>query len=130
MALTPHQFGPNHVRFLNRIFKGIPNFAAVTDRWRSLGKAPDGEYFLDVKSAEFPANEPVRLWIKTVKKKGTETVAYELDCKGRLINGMSSITYDTNGKVVNSSDVSSGWQRVVPDSIGEQLLNGACSSIR
>src|SRR5579862_1310832 len=47
-----------------RIFKGIPEFAESTDRWRSLGKAPDGEYFLDVKSVEFPASGPVRLWIK------------------------------------------------------------------
>lgn len=124
--LKAGDFGRGVLDF-KRIFRGIPNFAASTDRWRSLGKAADGEYFLDVKSAEFAANEPVRFWIKTIKKKGTENVAYEMDCKGRRLSSTSSITYDASGNVVSSSDVSSGWQRVVPDSIGEQLLNGACS---
>jgi hypothetical protein len=115
----------------NRIFKGIPNFADSTDRWRALGRSTDGEdYYLDVKSVEFSANEPIRLWIKTVGKKETETLAYEMDCKGRRMNTTSIVVYDPKGKVVNSSDVGSGWQRIVPDTIGEQLYNGACSTGR
>jgi hypothetical protein len=26
--------------------------------------------------------------------------------------------------------VSSGWQRIIPDTIGEQLYNGACGTVR
>jgi tetratricopeptide (TPR) repeat protein len=41
---------------LRRIFRGIPNFADSTDRWRALGRTADQEdYFLDAKSAEFPS---------------------------------------------------------------------------
>jgi len=38
------------------------------------------------------------------------------------------VTYDSNGTVVNTSELSGGWQSIIPDSIGEQLYNGACSS--
>jgi tetratricopeptide (TPR) repeat protein len=113
-----------------RIFKGIPNFADSTDRWRLLGRSADGEeYYLDVKSADF-SREGVRLWIKTVGKKETQTIAYEMDCKMKRINNTSSITYDSRGKVMSSSEMGGEWQRIIPDTIGEQLYNGACSAIR
>ena len=114
-----------------RIFKGIPNFADSTDRWRALGRTADHEdYFLDAKSAEFPSDGPAHLWVKTVGTKETQIVEYELDCKTRRMNGASTVTYDSNGKVLSSPEVSSGWQRVIPDTIGEQIYNGACGSAR
>jgi hypothetical protein len=57
-------------------------------------------------------------------------VEYELDCKARRINGASTVTYDSKGNVLSSSEVSSGWQRVIPDTIGEHIYNGACGSVR
>jgi len=112
---------------INRIVKGMPNFADSTDRWRVLGKNADGEtYYLDAKSAEFPATDPVRFWIKTAGKKRTQTAAYEIDCRGRRLSIGSEVTYDQDNKVVNTSELSGGWQGVVPDTIGEQLYNGAC----
>jgi tetratricopeptide (TPR) repeat protein len=116
----------------NRIFKGIPNFANSTDRWRMLSKADDKDYYLDVKSAEFSSDGPARFWIKTIntnQKKETRT-EYEVDCKARRLSSTSMVEYDPRGKVVNSSDVGSGWQRIVPDTIGEQLYNGVCSQTR
>ena len=112
-----------------RIFKGIPNFAQSTDRWRSLGRSTVGDdYYLDVKSVEFStAGRPVLLWIKTTGKKETQTVGYEIDCKARRMNNTSSVAYDSNGKVSGSSDLSGEWQQIVPDTVGEQLYIGACS---
>ena len=112
-----------------RIFKGIPNFADSTDRWRTLGRTADQEdYFLDVKSTEFPKDGPVRIWLKFVGKKETQVVENELDCKTRRMNRASIATYDSNGTVLTSSEVSSGWQRIIPDTIGEQLYYGACGN--
>ena len=114
-----------------RIFKGVPSMADSTDRWRLLGGTSNGDkYFLDTKSAEFSAIAPVHFWIKTVGKKETTTVAYEIDCKGRRISTTSGVTYDPNGKVLNTSEIGSGWQVIIPDTIGEQFYNGACSSSR
>jgi len=115
----------------NRIFNGIPNFAASTDRWRSLGRSNNGdEYYLDVKTVEFPVGEPVRLWIKTVRSQETETVAYDVNCRTKRMSTNSVIDYDANGKILKRSDVSSEWQQIVPDTIGEQFYNGACSTAR
>jgi len=114
-----------------RIFRGIPNFADSTDRWRALGRTADQkDYFLDVKSAEFPSDGPVRIWMKFVGKNETQTVENELDCKARRMNRTSLVTYDSDGTVLTSSEMSSGWQQIVPDTIGEQLYNGACRSAR
>ncbi len=112
-----------------RIFKGIPTFSDSTDRWRTLGRTADQEdYFLDVKSTEFPKDGPVRIWLKFVGKKETQVVENELDCKTRRMNRASIATYDSNGTVLTSSEVSSGWQRIIPDTIGEQLYYGACGN--
>jgi tetratricopeptide (TPR) repeat protein len=114
-----------------RIFKGIPNFADSTDRWRMLGRTTDQEdYFLDAQTAEFPNDGPVRLWVKMMGKKETQTVEYELDCKTRRMNGASTVKYDSNGKVLTRSELSGGWQRVIPDTIGEQIYKGACVTVR
>jgi len=112
----------------NRIFRGIPDMAEATDRWRPLGTSADGEqFYLDVKSFESGTNGPVRLWIKTVGKKETDTLAYEMDCKAARMNNTATTAYDSSGKLVKTSEASSGWQRIIPDTIGEKLFNGACS---
>lgn len=113
----------------NRIFKGIPNFADSTDRWRLLGRGADGEkYYMDVKSAQVSGGDSGHLWVKTIGKKETQTVAYEIDCKGRLLNSGSEAAYDPSGKLLRSSDLDGRWQQIVPDTIGEQLYSGTCSS--
>lgn len=122
---------PHGVLDFQRIFKGIPNFAESTDRWRMLGtNAVGGKYYLDVKSVEFLVGGLVRLWIKTMGKKQRQIVAYEMDCKTSRINDTSTVVYDFNDKVVSTSESNSGWQRIIPDTIGEQLYNGSCSTVR
>jgi len=109
----------------------MPNFASSTDRWRSVGTGADGdEYYLDVKSAEFPNGGVVSLWIKTKEKKVTKTLAFEINCQSRQLNQTSATTYDAAGKVLMSSDVATGWQTIIPDTVGEQLYLGACAPHR
>src|ERR1035437_722925 len=116
----------------NRIVRAIPIFASGLERWRRLGSSPGGEqHYIDVKTAEFTNSAPSRLWLKTVKKDESYTVqAYELDCKGGRINATSTVLYSPNDEVVNSSEISGGWQRIVPETLGEQLYNGMCSGVR
>jgi tetratricopeptide (TPR) repeat protein len=115
-----------------RIFKGLPKFADTVERWRKLGFASGGEqHYVDVKSMEVDSNGAARLWVKTLSKKlpkATYTVqAYEVDCKGRRLNLVSFVLYDSSDHVVSSSDVPTGWRPIVPDSMGERLYNGMCS---
>jgi hypothetical protein len=115
-----------------RIFNAAPDDANATERWRLVGTSADGEeLYLDVRTAEFANNEHARLWLKTVSKAPTHTVeAYEVECKLRRINRTAFVVYDANDKVLRSSDTSSGWQGIVPESMGERLYNGVCSVSR
>ena len=116
----------------NRIFKGIPNFAGTVGRWRLLGASPNGqENYVDVKSVEFADNGPARLWLKTVNKNKSYTAqSYDLDCKTRRLNLTSTVVYNKDDEIVSSSDLSGGWQRIIPETRGEQLFNGMCSASR
>jgi tetratricopeptide (TPR) repeat protein len=116
------------VNDFNRIYRGIPSAAESLDRWRSLGATSDGdEFYVDIKTIEFAASGTARLWMKTIGKKSTHTVdAYEIDCKVKHLNHTSSVVYATNGNVLSSSGESSGWQQIIPETIGEQLYNGVC----
>lgn len=94
-----------------------------------MGKGADGEtYYLDAKSAEFSEGNSAHIWIKTVGEKETRAIAYEIDCKGRRLSSGTEASYDPSGKLVRSSDLGGGWQQIVPDTIGEKLYSGACSS--
>jgi tetratricopeptide (TPR) repeat protein len=119
------------IQDFQRIFAGIPNFANSVERWRPIGNFGHGDrYFLDVKSSNVSAKNSTRLWIKDVGPKQSVVIAFEMNCSGRQINQMSSITYDLNDKVLNTSDYPSGWADVAPDTLGEQLWSGVCSSSR
>ena len=114
----------------NRVFKGIPIFADTVDRWRLLGSSLGEKYYIDVKTLEFSKSEPERLWLKTVNENETYTVqSYEIDCSGRRVSITSTVLYSANDDVVSTSE-SDKWQRVVPDSRGEQLYTGMCSGDR
>lgn len=119
------------VNDFNRILRAIPLFATGLGRWRSVGSSREGEqYYIDVKTVEFSHTDPARLWLKTVNKDETNTVqSYEIDCKARRLNVTSTILYGPADEVVSSSESSTGWQRIVPETQGEQLYNGMCSGV-
>jgi tetratricopeptide (TPR) repeat protein len=117
------------IQDFQRIFVGIPNFANSVERWRPIGNFGHGDrYFLDVKSSDVSTTTSTRLWIKDVSSKQSIVIAFEMNCSGRQINQMSSITYGLNEQVLKSSDYPSGWTSVAPDTLGEQLWSGACST--
>jgi tetratricopeptide (TPR) repeat protein len=108
----------------HRAVSGTDNDGRFIERWRSLSIAGKEEQFLDMKSMTFGMNPS--LWIKTSKAKGDEVQSLEFDCTNRSIRTLSFITYDENGKVISSSDGDRVFRRVIPDTVGEQLLTGAC----
>lgn len=125
--LQAHDFRRGALDFV-RIFDGIPNWANTVDRWRLLGNARDGEqYYLDVKSFQATTNGPIALWIKNISAKKTYTInSYDIDCHVRKINQTSTAAYDAKGIEINASELESGWQRIIPDTIGEHLFDGSC----
>lgn len=104
----------------------------VIDRWHLASKGPNGELYLDSQTAEFPGTDSARFWLKEVDTrkaaKGTYTVEqYAVDCRMKRINVLTFLKYNADGgNAIASSDVESGWQSIVPDTLGEQLYVGMC----
>ena len=117
------------VNDFQRIYRGIPAFASSVDRWRSLDFSHGSNaYFLDVKGSVLDSTVK-KVWLKHSEKTGYQVLSFELRCSSREMRKVSEARYNTQDDLLGSpmSDPDS-WRGVVPDSIGEKLLDGVCSS--
>ena len=132
------------ILFISILFIGNSSFA---QDWTFVGADRDGNKWY-VKSSyvskdEFTNNDIFKIWTKkevlkeTIKKNGktlTYSNAKELqlifaDCTERRIKFVSSIVYSAQGKVLNNwslEDYEQEWKDVIPDSMGEAMLNKIC----
>ncbi len=95
------------------------------------------------KEGFYEAGDQIKIWIKremkktTIKKNGKSLVYTNVkelqllvaDCSDRKIKLISSSTYDSNGKAIHSwtlQDYEQEWIDVVPDSMGEVMLDKIC----
>ncbi|WP_373320986.1 surface-adhesin E family protein [Paraburkholderia flagellata] len=110
---------------------------AHASNWMQVTAGGDGVEYLDSQSI-VKSGGRVKVWTKYVFKQphfvGEETklTAYEVthleyDCKERTVWSSSSTRYDDEGSVIRSIDgIPSMRTDVVPDSIGETVLNAVC----
>jgi tetratricopeptide (TPR) repeat protein len=117
------------VNDFQRIYRGIPAFADSVERWRPLDQshAPIS-YLLDVKGSVLSGSLR-RVWVKRTEKSGYQVISFEFNCDAREMRTLSEARYNAQDSLLGSpiSDPGS-WRGVVPDTIGERLLNGVCSS--
>jgi tetratricopeptide (TPR) repeat protein len=115
-----------------RATNGFAYGRKALDRWHLASKGPNGELYLDSQTAELSDTDSARFWVKEVNTRPTAKGAYTLeryavDCRMKRINMLSFLKYNANGgNAIASSDVESGWQPIVPDTLGEQLYLGIC----
>ena len=116
------------VNDFQRIYRGIPAFASI-NRWRPLESSySSNAYFLDVKGSVLNGAAK-KVWVKHSEKNGYQVISFEFNCSSREIRTVFEARYNTQDDLLGRpmSDPSS-WNGVVPDTIGERLLNGVCSS--
>jgi tetratricopeptide (TPR) repeat protein len=113
----------------NRVFSAFGEYGKSMDRWRPLGTSTTGECFVDARTVEISNKGVSRVWLKTTNAKtSTYSVdAYEVDCATRRINQASTLLYNSDGGVIRGTDSAINWQRIVPDTMGEQLYFGLCN---
>lgn len=110
-----------------RIYKGMSNFANSTERWQPLGEfSHTDQYFLDVKASDLAGTTPL-IWVKAESLKGTEIMAFDVDCSDHRMRQSSSTRYNQKKAVIGSSE-NGGWFPITPDTLGEQLWNGMCAN--
>jgi tetratricopeptide (TPR) repeat protein len=118
----------NGVNDFQRIYRGIPAFASSVERWRPLDHAHAPiSYFLDVKGSDLGGSAK-KVWVKRSERSGYQVISFEFNCASREMRTLSETRYnaadDLVGGPISAPDL---WRGVVPDTIGEKLLNGVCS---
>jgi hypothetical protein len=70
-----------------------------------------------------------KIWVKHSEKTGYEVISFEFNCSSQEMRTSSEARYNSKDDLLGSpmSDPDS-WRGVVPDTIGERLLNGVCPS--
>ena len=97
------------------------------------------QVFIDRSSVGFLTEENVHMtsaWFKALRLKSNKQVWVQLaafDCSARTMASMSFTEYDSRGKMTKNINTPSGivhygLQPVVPDTVGEAMLEHACHS--
>lgn len=99
----------------------------VVNRWKAISTNPEVEYSIDTQTLDFTNANTVSLWLKTLRGKSGSSVEeqYQIDCSGREIKLISSMTHNSSGRET-SFGPEGDWQPIVPDTLGETLYNGMC----
>ena len=103
-------------------------------RWKYVVSNSNAKGYLDIKTVERPKKANYKFWLKyeypnAKPKQISHTLENTvIDCDTKRINTLSHIEYDTEGKVVSSRDMTSGWATIIPDTIGEILYKGWCNN--
>jgi hypothetical protein len=112
----------NMDEFLDEIFRD----------WFDIGSSKATRYFYSPKRALCEDDGTLKVWIKTVekdtnKKHSYSMIRYALNCRTDKMRVLTGTDYDKDGQVLSTEDDSeTKWRDVVPESIGEMILETAC----
>ena len=112
-----------------RATEGFPDYADAIDRWREVGSRQNSQVYIDMKTFDDAHSDSVKLWIKQASG-SSETgpyslLQYELNCGARQIRTDSFANYDASENLRGNRE-GGNWGSVVPDTLGEMLLDGVC----
>jgi hypothetical protein len=117
-----------------RVFNGLQKYVlenpGVVNRWKLISKSSSGEQYIDTRMVDYSAKDMVRFWLKSVelpqaKASGYRLAETEVNCATRGINTVSVTSYDAKGQATGTA-TTSGWQTIIPDTVGEALFDGMC----
>lgn len=113
-------------------FKNFDDFVAETkDEWRHAGESEAQSFFYNTRKTVCEKGI-LKVWIKTVQKDETTSLAYSMDrvdlnCRSNQQRLMSTIKYKKGGAVIDSfTSAAPKWEDLVPDSIGELIQRTIC----
>jgi hypothetical protein len=112
-----------------RAERGYNTLDAI-DRWREIRPLANARVYVDMKTFNDERRQAVNLWIKEANgDTGPYSVEQlELNCGARQLRMISSASYDAAGNVTGSRR-GSNWTSIAPETLGENLYDGACGAI-
>jgi hypothetical protein len=116
------------------------------ENWIEIGKSNISDETFYINSTYISnENSVVKIWIKTItvkeiiksknnskskkKIKTEKKFLYDFDCANNKIRILYGIFYNSSGEVTdkyNPDEYEIPWEIVIPDSLGEYLLNKSC----
>ena len=107
------------------LFVLVVSTFAQESRWRKL-TANDVLYDSETVKKN---NNKVNVWIKYVEAdKSYKLVSTELNCNTFQIRTNRYILYDNKGNVIDSSNVTTTWEEIIPESNGEGYFDVFCKN--
>mgnify|MGYP000417334654 CR=1 FL=1 len=120
----------------------ILSIKAKSQDWIYVGNGKNGSKYY-IRNNSIKENNNTRVWVKIIANKmqyvkngktydlinGTSLDHYEFDCSLRQMKLLSYAYYNSKGSLVHSKNLNyylSDSEDVLPDSIGEMLLNKVC----
>jgi len=114
-----------------RALNGFPKNSDSFERWRELEveNSPRRHLYLDLKTFDSRDSNSVKVWTKqtqSVAEDGPFIVQrYEMNCSLQQLRTVSIASYSATG-TLRSSREGGEWESVIPDTLGERLVRGAC----
>ena len=114
-----------------RAVNGFPKYSDTFERWRELGveNGPRRHLYLDLKTFDSRDSNSIKLWTKQTQSSGEDgpfmVQRYEMNCSLQQLRTVSIASYSATG-TLRSSREGGQWESVIPDTLGERLIRGAC----
>jgi hypothetical protein len=98
--------------------------------WRRAASTDEEFYNYNTRKMTCDSKGVLKVWIRTEGIGYGETRAmtrYEINCRNNQTRIMSMVKYDSGGGVTsNRSWKNPDWDEVIPDSVGEAILETVC----
>lgn len=114
-----------------RAVAGFPKYSDSFERWREIDaeSKPRQHLYLDLRTFDDKDRNSVKIWTKETnsgRDDGPYIVErYELNCDSQQLRSVSTASYNKSGTLTSSRE-GGQWQTVVPETLGERFVHGAC----
>jgi hypothetical protein len=131
------------IKFILFVLFILSSYHSFSQDWQFAGSSQDGEKYY-IRNAGTNDVGYKKYWMKTVAKNiiyfkndkkinltnGYRMDLYEYNCSSKQNKLLSIYHYNSSNKVVNSLTIPfyrTEWRDVLPDSVGEMILDKACA---
>lgn len=148
--ITPEEIERRHKEEEERMRKAYDSFDNIIfqyynikPNWVFLGETNTHFMFYNPKSI-IRNTKNIKVWTRLVIKSAEQArirkdeseklkeaeyinTLFECDCFSRRIHGLSEITYNHNGDILDSQDFTTDWFYAPPDSFSYKIIDKVCS---
>lgn len=106
--------------------------AQTANRWVHISSSNTQKMAINAANIVGTGNIKSAWFVRVLKQTHTSgydyTVSrYSIDCANNRLRSMQGVGYSINGDVINSYDTPDEWSGVIPETVGETMVQEACN---